>query len=130
IRMTDVALGLRRIPTSFYTVVRHSGLEWRTESKRSSTNDDAVEWRGPISIPSDPSATICLEVYTSLESQRMLGAGERLGKLTVTVEQLLAHSEKDVPFTFSPKDKDVVSPCSSILLTCTRGWDGGDDQVS
>ncbi|KAG6377334.1 hypothetical protein JVT61DRAFT_15125 [Boletus reticuloceps] len=95
--------------------VAHSSIRFSPESGRR---------------PSDPSATICLEVYTSLESQRTLGAGERLGKLTVTVEQLLAHSEKDVPFTFSQKDKDVVSPSSSILVTCTRGWDGGDDQIS
>ena len=50
IRATDVALGLRRIPAGFYTIVHHSasGLEWRTENKRSSVNHDVVEWSGPI----------------------------------------------------------------------------------
>jgi len=67
----------------------------------------------------------------------MLGAGEQLRKLTVTVEQLLGHSAKDVRewdgflpkglgthtiavFTLFPKDGDVVSPCSSILVTLNR----------
>lgn len=48
IRATDVALGLRRIPAGFYTVVHHSGLEWPTEIKRPSVNDDVIEWGGPI----------------------------------------------------------------------------------
>ena len=48
IRATDVALGLRRVPAGFYAVVHHSDLEWRTENKPSSVNDDVVEWSGPI----------------------------------------------------------------------------------
>ena len=48
IRATDVALGLRRVPSGFHTVVHYNGLEWRTENKPSSTNDDVVEWSGPI----------------------------------------------------------------------------------
>ena len=48
IRATDVALGLRRVPAGFYTAVHHSGLEWKTENKPSSVNDDVVEWSGPI----------------------------------------------------------------------------------
>ena len=44
IRATDVALGLKRLPAGFHTVVHYSGLKWRTENKRSSVNDDVVEW--------------------------------------------------------------------------------------
>ncbi|KAF8123492.1 hypothetical protein EV363DRAFT_1420080 [Boletus edulis] len=119
IRVTDVALGLKQVPVGFYTVVRHSGLEWRTENKRSSANDD-VEWRGPIPIPSDLSATVCLEVFASFGFQPMLGAEERVRKLAVTVQQLLDRSEKDVPFTFFPNDGDIVSRRSSILVTVKR----------
>ncbi|KAI9573089.1 hypothetical protein HD554DRAFT_1139054 [Boletus coccyginus] len=50
IRATDVALDLGRVPAGFYAVVRHSGLEWRTENKRPSVNHDVVEWNGPISM--------------------------------------------------------------------------------
>ena len=46
--------------------------------------------------PSDLSVTVYLEVYASFELQPMLGAGEQLRKLTVTVEQLLDRSTKDV----------------------------------
>ncbi|KAI9573099.1 CHAT domain-containing protein [Boletus coccyginus] len=129
IRATDVALGLRRIPAGFYAMVRHSGLEWRTENKRSSVNIDVIEWNGLIPIPSDMSAIVCLEVYASFELQPMLGAGEQLREFTITVEELLDSSAKDVPFTFLPMDGDVVSPCSSILVT-TKNWRSKSDDSS
>ncbi|KAF8129498.1 hypothetical protein EV363DRAFT_1168685 [Boletus edulis] len=48
IRVTDVVLGLRRFPSRFYTIIRHSGLEWGTENECSSVQDDAVEWNKPL----------------------------------------------------------------------------------
>ncbi|KAN0086177.1 hypothetical protein V8E55_007311, partial [Tylopilus felleus] len=137
IRATDVALGLRRLPAGFYIVLHHGGLECRTENKSSSVNDDLVEWSGPIPISSDLSAIIRLEVYASFEFKPMLGAGEQLRRLKTTVEQLLNRSEKVIrewdevvhmnrgthamiAFRFFPKDGDVVSPCSSILVNVER----------
>ncbi|KAF8431415.1 CHAT domain-containing protein [Boletus edulis BED1] len=116
IRATGVALGLRRLPAGFYTVVHHTGLEWRTENKCSSVGDDVVEWSGPIPLPLDLSAIIRLEVYASFEFQPMLGTGEHLRELTMTVDQLLDCSAKHVPFSLFPKNGDIVSPCSSILV--------------
>ncbi|KAF8129042.1 TPR-like protein [Boletus edulis] len=130
IRATGVALGLRRFPAGFYTIVHHSGLEWRTENKRSSVKDDVVEWSGPIPIPSDPSAAVCLEVYASFESQAMLGTGEPLQKLTITVKQLLDRGEKHIPVIFSPKDGDIVSPCSSIVVTVERRNDENSNSLT
>ncbi|KAI9574317.1 CHAT domain-containing protein [Boletus coccyginus] len=127
IRATDVALGLGRVPAGFYAVVHHSGLEWRTENKCSSVSHDVVQWDGPIPIPSDPSATVCLEVYASFELQPTLGVGEQLRELTITVEELLDCSAKDVPFTLLPMDGDVVSPCSSILVTAKHRRRGSRD---
>ncbi|KAG6374720.1 hypothetical protein JVT61DRAFT_4090 [Boletus reticuloceps] len=94
IRARDIALGLRRLPAGFYIVVHHSGLEWRTNNEPSSANDD-VEWNGPIPLPSDLTASICLEIYASFEFQPMLGSGEQLRELTVTVGQLLDRSANE-----------------------------------
>ncbi|KAF8129600.1 TPR-like protein [Boletus edulis] len=110
--------------------MHHSGLEWKTENKCSSVKGDVVEWSGPIPIPSDPSATVHLEVYASFEFQPMLGAGEQLRKLTVTVKQLLDRSEKHTPFIFFPKDRDVASPCSSIVVTVERCDDESSDSLA
>ncbi|KAF8125430.1 CHAT domain-containing protein [Boletus edulis] len=132
IRATGVAHGLRRLPAGFYIVVNHSGLEWRTENKQSSVNGDVLEWTGPIiPIPSDLSATVCLEVYASFELDPMLGTGEHLRKLTITAEQLLDRSARDIPFTFFPKSGDIVSPCSSIFVTLQRRkYEGIDSSTS
>ncbi|KAG6376711.1 hypothetical protein JVT61DRAFT_1728 [Boletus reticuloceps] len=131
IQAKEPALGLRRLPAGFYTVVRHSGHEWRTENKCSSTSDDVVEWRGPIPLPSDRSATIGLEVYASFEFQPMLGTGEHLRKLTITVDQLLDRSAKHISFSLFPKNGDIVSPCSSILVTVKqRNGDSSDSSAS
>lgn len=48
IQATNLAPALRRIPAGFYTVINHSGHEWRTENKPSSVNHDVVEWTEPI----------------------------------------------------------------------------------
>ena len=76
----------------------------------------------------------------------MLGTGEQLRELTITVEQLLDHSARDLrewdgilhkgrgthtmaAFTFFrvPQDGDVVSACSSILVTIKRRECGNSD---
>ena len=76
-------------------------------------------------------------MYASFEFQPVLGAGEQLRRLATTVEQLLDRSTKGfrewddalhkdlgihtiAEFTFFPKNGDVVSPCSSILVTVKR----------
>ncbi|KAG6372542.1 hypothetical protein JVT61DRAFT_7651 [Boletus reticuloceps] len=120
IRATDVALGLRRLPAGFYIMVCHSGLEWRTENKPSSVNDDVVEWSGSIPLPSGLSAIVRLELYASFEFWPMLGTGECLRKLTIAVEQVLDRNANGVPFTFFARDGIVVSPCSSIFVTIKR----------
>ena len=112
IRAADVALGLRGIPAGFYAVIHYSGLEWRTENKPSSVSHDVVEWTGPIPMldplslamdcpdplrsPSVLSAAVRLEVYASFELQPMLGSGEQLRKITITVGQLLDRSATGV----------------------------------
>ncbi|KAF8127163.1 Alpha/Beta hydrolase protein [Boletus edulis] len=104
IRVTDVALGLRQLPVrvGFYAMVHHSGLEWRTEIKSSSMNDDVVEWDGSIPIPPDLSVRVCLEVYAPFEFRPTLGTGEQLRNFTITVEQLFDCNAQVVPFSFFP----------------------------
>ena len=96
--------------------------------------------------PPDPSAAIQLGIYASFEFQPMLGDGELLRTLALTVDQLLDRSSKDVrewdrvlhtglsayfisAFTFFPKDGDVASPCSSLLVTISR-WHPGIGDLS
>ena len=45
--------------------------------------------------PSDLSATVSLAIHASFEFQPILGNGEQLRKLSITVDELLDRSEKD-----------------------------------
>jgi hypothetical protein len=71
-------------------------MEWANSNVRSPSPTGVSPDRVPR--PSDLSATVCLEVYASFEFQPMSGAasGELLRKLTITLEQLLDRSAKDV----------------------------------
>ena len=79
----------------------------------------------------------------------MLGAGEQLRKVKITVEQLWDRSAKDgrewdgvlhttlgsthtmTAFAIFAKDGDVVSPCSSILIIVKRRkWENSDESAS
>ena len=90
-------------------------------------------WRA-LHRPSELLATVYLDVYASFEFQPMLGDGEQLQKLTVTMEQLLEQKAKYAckwvgglhqgqvthtitVFTLFPENGDIVSLCSSILVT-------------
>ena len=112
-------------------------MEWTDPDVRYPTFPSGVS-PDRVCRPSDPSATVCLEVYASFELQPTLGAGEQLRELTITVKELLDCSAKDVrewvgasckdldthaivAFALLPMDGDVVSPCSSILVTAKHG---------
>jgi len=108
-------------------------MEWADPNVRFPTFPTGVS-PDRVRRPLDPLATVYLAVYASFELQPTLGAGELLRELTITVEELLDRSAKDVrewdgvscksldthaivAFTLLPMDGDVVSPCSSISVT-------------
>ena len=95
---------------------------------------------------SDLSATVCLEAYASFELQPTLGAGEQLRELTITVDEPLDRSAKDIcewdgvlrkglgphaiaAFTLFPMGGDVLSRCSPILVTA-KCWRSESNDLS
>jgi len=122
---------------TFVSESRRRPMEWADSNVRYPTFPTGAS-PDRLCRPSDPLATICLEVYASFELQPTLGAGEQLRELAITVKELLDCSAKDVrewvgvlcngldthpivAFTLPPIDGDVVSPCSSILVTA-KHW--------
>ncbi|KAG6371090.1 hypothetical protein JVT61DRAFT_10630 [Boletus reticuloceps] len=112
---------------SFATVALNGEPKISVRQSRMMSSNGTSHFQSPR--PSDPSATVCLEVYASFECQPMLGTGEQLRKLTVTVKQLLDCSEKHILFTFFPKDGDIASPCSSIVVTVERSDGESSDSL-
>ena len=86
------------------------------------------------------SARVDITVSASFEFAAMLGKGETLRSLEISVSELLDHSERgqrkhrgflrklaqarfshhDVAITFFPREGEVVSSCSSLFLSVER----------
>ncbi|KAF8430847.1 hypothetical protein L210DRAFT_3508132 [Boletus edulis BED1] len=116
-------------PAGFYTIVHHGDRKWRTENKRSSVKDDVVEWNRPIPIPSDPSKTVCIEVNASSPCWVPVNSciAVRDESVSGTGFYTTLGTDTTAAFTLFPKDGDVVSPCSSILVTVKRLNDKRND---
>lgn len=110
-RATDLAAGLRRIPAGFYISISLGDDEWRTSNKPVCLTGGATEWDDliymleallrfpdtcalahPIFRPSDLSCVVYVRVYASFGLGHMLGRGELLRKLSITVGELLERS--------------------------------------
>ncbi|KAG1772218.1 hypothetical protein EV702DRAFT_1281460 [Suillus placidus] len=117
IRATDLTLGLRRIPTGFHVVVKADGAECPTSNKPVYVDQAVVEWNEPILLPCEASSTVRVSVYASFELGPMLCHGEVLRAFEISVGELLDCSEKSQPIIFQPKQKEVISSCTSLVLT-------------
>ncbi|KAG1763820.1 CHAT domain-containing protein [Suillus placidus] len=129
IRATDLALGLRRIPAGFHVVVKADGAECQTSNKPVHVDQAVVEWNEPILLPCKPYSKVQVSVYASFELSPMLCHGEALRTFDISVEELLDLSEKSHPIIFQPKQREVVSSCTSLFITVERRSDGNDSAV-
>ena len=71
-------------------------MEWADSNVRYAPLSPTGVSLDRVPRPLDPSATVRLEVYASFEVQPTLGAGEQLLELTITMEQLMDYSAKDI----------------------------------
>ncbi|KAG1783413.1 CHAT domain-containing protein [Suillus placidus] len=117
IRAADLALGLRRIPAGFHVVVKADGAEYQTSNKSVHVDQAVVEWHERILLPCKPSSKLQVSVYASFELGPMLCHGELLRIFVISVGELLDRSEKSHPIIFQPKQEEVVSACTSLLMT-------------
>ncbi|KAG1726151.1 CHAT domain-containing protein [Suillus lakei] len=119
----DLTLGLRRIPAGFHVVVKTDGGECQTSNKPVHVDQAVVEWNERIPLPCEPSSKVRVSVYASFELGPMLCHGEVLRTLEISVGELLDRSEKSHPIAFQPKQGEVVSPCTSMLMTVEQRHD-------
>ncbi|KAG1748294.1 CHAT domain-containing protein [Suillus paluster] len=117
IRATDLTLGLRRIPAGFHVTVQADGVEWQTSNKSVHVDQTVVEWNEHILLPSEPSSKVRVRLYASFELGSMLDHGELLRTFEISVRELLDRSRQSHPIVFKPKPGQVVSSCTSLLMT-------------
>ncbi|KAG1782278.1 CHAT domain-containing protein [Suillus placidus] len=117
IRAADLALGLRQIPAGFHVVVKADGAEYQTSNKSVHVDQAVVEWHKRILLLCKPSSKVQVSVYASFELGPMLCHGELLRTFEISIRELLDRSEKSHSIIFPPKQEEVVSACTSLLMT-------------
>lgn len=123
IHVTAPAAGLRRIPAGYYVAVEIDGNVWRTAVKAEVPSSNIVQWDQIFVLPADCSATVTLRIFAAFEFERMLGRGELMRQVKLTVGELLHHSDQSLPILFSPDGGE--SP--SLLVLVDRGLEEEPD---
>ena len=62
--VTDITVGLRRIPVGFHVSVHADGTEWRTANKPISVDASTIEWKDRITLYGHPRSGSLLLVLT------------------------------------------------------------------
>ncbi|KAF8554005.1 hypothetical protein OG21DRAFT_1142435 [Imleria badia] len=76
-----------------------------------------IDWDDRIILPLARPANVHFRIGASFEFAPVLGNGTSLRELHVSVGELLDHGEAALLFTFSPEEGELVSSCSSLLVT-------------
>ncbi|KAG1722691.1 CHAT domain-containing protein [Suillus paluster] len=129
IRATGLALGLRRIPAGFHVTVQTDDAEWQTSNKPVHVDQDVLEWNEQILLPCEPSSRVRVRVYASFELDPMLGHGELLRTVETCVRELLDRSGNSHSIIFQPKQGEVISSCTSLLMTTAQPCHYEDDSL-
>ncbi|KAG2337646.1 hypothetical protein BDR05DRAFT_952445 [Suillus weaverae] len=105
IRAADLALGLRRIPLASM---------WWSRLTNGTSTFFCIE---KDFRPCKPSSKVRVSLYASFELGPMLCHGDLLRTFEISVGESLDRSEKSHPTIFQPKQEEVVSACTSLLMT-------------
>ncbi|KAG2130307.1 CHAT domain-containing protein [Suillus bovinus] len=114
IRATDLTLGLRRIPAGFHAVIKADDVEYQTSNLSVNLDQAVVEWHERIPLPCEPRSKVRISVYVLIRigshalSRRAPSHVRDLSRRTTGSQRKIASS---------PKQQEVVSPCTSLFLT-------------
>ncbi|KIK32046.1 hypothetical protein CY34DRAFT_196312, partial [Suillus luteus UH-Slu-Lm8-n1] len=117
IHASDLTLGLRRIPAGFYVTIKADGAEFQTGNTPAHVDQVVVQWNERILLSCEPSSKVRVRVYASFELGPMICHGELLRTFEIYVRELLDRSENSRPIIFQPEQGEVISPCTSLLMT-------------
>ncbi|KAG1765238.1 hypothetical protein EDD22DRAFT_412302 [Suillus occidentalis] len=117
IHASDLTLGLQRVPAGFYVTIKADSAEFQTSNTPAYVDQTIVQWNERILLPCEPSSKVRVRVYASFELGPMICHGELLRTFEISVRELLDRSENSRPIIFQPEQGEVVSPCTSLLMT-------------
>ncbi|KAF8842592.1 hypothetical protein BDN67DRAFT_1001504 [Paxillus ammoniavirescens] len=112
-----ISASLRQIPAGFYVNIFVENKEYKTANKSAIVVGGMAEWEDHIYLPSDLSSVIELHIYASSELGPMLGRGELLQKISITVGELVQRSNTSRQLYVLPEDRDVVFSWPFLQVT-------------
>ncbi|KAG2094853.1 CHAT domain-containing protein [Suillus discolor] len=110
-----------RIPAGIYVSINvDSRRRWKSAISVLSS-DESVAWGDTVTLPSNASPALSIEIRASYELGRMLGGGEVIGGLQMSWDEVLDHG--DHPFDLSfPAVRDV-QPSITLKVAVVDAWD-------
>ncbi|KAG1850081.1 CHAT domain-containing protein [Suillus tomentosus] len=111
----------RRIPAGIYMSINvDSRRHWKSAISVLSS-DKSVSWGDTVTLSSNASSALSIEIKASYELGRMLGGGEVIGELQMSWDELLDHG--DHPFDLSFRAVRGVQPSITLKVAVVHAWD-------
>ncbi|KAG1830068.1 hypothetical protein DFJ58DRAFT_750614 [Suillus subalutaceus] len=106
-----------RIPAGIHVSVNlDSSRRWKSTIGVLSS-DESITWRDSVTLSSDASPTLSVEIRASFELDCMLGNGEVVGKLDKSWDELLDHGNEPFDISF-PSVHSSLTLKATVLHDC------------
>ncbi|KIK36645.1 hypothetical protein CY34DRAFT_811139 [Suillus luteus UH-Slu-Lm8-n1] len=113
-----------RTPAGIYVPINvDSQRRWKSAIGVLSS-EESVMWGDTVTLSSDTSPELSVEIRASYEADRMLGSGEVIGKLKMSWDELLNHG--DEPFDLSFPPVRGVHPSLTLKAAVVQACDDQD----
>ncbi|KAG1795598.1 CHAT domain-containing protein [Suillus variegatus] len=117
----DLQVPSERIPAGIYVSINvDSRRRWKSAISVLSS-DESVAWGDTVTLPSNASPALSIEIRASYELGRILGRGEVIGKLQILWDELLDH--EDHPFDLSFRAVRGVKPSIKLKVAVVHACD-------
>ncbi|KAG1740410.1 CHAT domain-containing protein [Suillus paluster] len=112
-----------RMPAGIYVSIKLDETRRWKSAVRVPSFDRSVVWGDIVTLSTDVSPRLSLEIRASFELGRMLGQGELIGELGIFSNELLDHGVEPFDMSFPP----IRGVCPSLTLKATSVHDCKND---
>ncbi|KAG1758634.1 CHAT domain-containing protein [Suillus occidentalis] len=124
ISATNLHVPSGRIPAGIFISINvDSQRHWKSTIGVLSS-EKSVVWGDTVTLSSDASPVLSVQIRASYEADRMLGSGEVIGKLHMSWDEVLSHG--DEPFDISFPPVRGVHPSLTLKAAVVHGCDDQD----
>ncbi|KAG2092389.1 CHAT domain-containing protein [Suillus cothurnatus] len=101
-----------RFPAGIYVSINVDSRRCWKSATSVLSSDESVAWGNTVTLSSEASTTLSVEIRAPYELGRMLGRGEVIGELQMSWDELLNHGDEPFDLSFPP----IRDVCPSLTL--------------